>query len=86
MRRLKLVAKHLRAEDWRKTNADGHESLAQCVGRAGLAAGAEGVVAPSASVRGGINLAIFPGNKATGTSVTLHDEAAIAAMLNQGRR
>jgi RES domain-containing protein len=85
LRRLKLVAKHLRAEDWRKINADGHESLTQCIGRAAHSAGAEGLQAPSSSVKGGINLACFPGNKAPGSSLRLHDAAGIAAML-KGRK
>jgi RES domain-containing protein len=85
LRRLKLVAKHLKAEDWRKINADGHESLTQCVGRAAHAVGAEGLLAPSASVKRGINLAYFPRNKTAGSTVRLHDAAAIAAMF-KGRK
>ncbi len=84
LRRLKLVAKHLRAEDWKKINAEGHESLTQCIGRTALAAGAEALITSSASVRGGINLACFPGNKRTGSAVILHDEAAIVSMLKMG--
>jgi RES domain-containing protein len=84
-RRLKLVAKHLVAEDWRKINADGHESLTQCVGRAAHTVGAECVLAPAASVKGGITLAYFPANRGAGSSVVLHDAAAIAVMLG-GRR
>lgn len=86
LRRLKLVAKHLKAEDWRKINADGHESLTQCVGRAAHAAGAEGLHAPSSSIKGGINIAFFPGNKAPGSSVLLHDAAGIEAMLRGRKR
>jgi len=80
-RRLNMVAKHLVAEDWRKINSDGHESLTQCVGRAAHAVGAECVLAPSASVKGGITLAYFPANRDAGSSVVLHDAFAIGVML-----
>jgi RES domain-containing protein len=81
LRRLQLVAKHLRAEDWRKIQSDGHESFTQCIGRAAHSVGAEGLLAPSAGVRGGINLAYFPNNRMPGSTVVLHDETAIRALL-----
>lgn len=85
MKLLNLVARHLKAEDWRKINADGHESLTQCVGRAAHMVKTEGLLAPSASVKGGVNLACFLGNLSSGSSLVLHDEAGIAAML-KGRK
>jgi RES domain-containing protein len=82
--RLGLKARHLQAEDWRKIQAGGRESLTQCIGRAAFSAGAEGLLVRSSAVRKGINLAWFPNRKAAGSSVILHDSAAIDAMLQAG--
>lgn len=86
LKRLNLVARHLKAEDWRKINADGHESLTQCVGRVAHSAGAEGILAPSSCVRGGVNVAYFPRNKCAASTVVLHDAASIQAMLKRRKR
>lgn len=86
LRPLNLVAKHLVAEDWRKINADGHESLTQCVGRAVHAVGAEGLLAASASVQGGTNIVYFPDRRRTGSSVVLCDADGISAMLRGRKR
>lgn len=83
LKRLNLVAKHLKAEDWRKVNADGHESLTQCVGRVAHSVGAEGLLAPSSCVKGGVNVAYFPLNRSAASTVILHDGAGIQAMLKR---
>jgi RES domain-containing protein len=85
LRKLGLKARDLQAEDWRKINGERHESLTQCVGRAACVAGVEALLIPSACVKGGINIACFPGNKAGNSKVFLHDEDGIKAMLS-GRR
>lgn len=86
LRKLGLKARELQAEDWRKINNEMHESLTQCLGRAAGAAGVEALLTPSACVKGGVNIAYFPGNKARGSKVTLHDEGEIKAMLSGRRR
>ena len=55
-----LRLEELLAEDWRKVNDAGHESHSQAFGRAAHDVGAEGLLAPSAQVRSGVNLVYFP--------------------------
>lgn len=81
LKRLKLAGKHLRAEDWRKIQANGLESLTQCIGRAAFVAGVEALLLKSASVKGGINIAYFPENRLPGSTVVLHDETALERMV-----
>lgn len=50
----------LLAEDWHKANDARHESQSQAFGRAAHDLGSEGLLVPSARVRGGINLVYFP--------------------------
>lgn len=50
----------LLAEDWRKVNDAGYESQTQAFGRAAHDVRAEGLLAPSARVRGAVNLVYFP--------------------------
>jgi len=86
LKRLDLVPSHLKAEDWRKIQAAGHESLTQAVGRAAFAAGAEAIIAPSSAVLNGINIAYFPKNKRPGSTVILHDAEVIDSMLRKKRK
>jgi RES domain-containing protein len=85
LRKLGLKARDLQAEDWRKINGERHESLTQCVGRAACVAGVEALLTSSACIKGGVNIAFFPGNKASSSKVFLHDEGGIKAMLS-GRK
>jgi RES domain-containing protein len=50
----------LLAEDWHKVNDANHEAQSQSFGRAAHDMGAEGLLVPSARVRGGVNLVYFP--------------------------
>jgi RES domain-containing protein len=50
----------LMAEDWHKVNYAGFEAQSQAFGRAAHDIGAEGLLVPSARVRGGVNLVYFP--------------------------
>jgi hypothetical protein len=47
--------------------------------------GLEALLPPSACVKGGVNIAFFPSNKASTSKVFLYDEDGIKAMLS-GRR
>jgi len=85
LRKLDLKTRDLQAEDWRKINGERHESLTQCVGRAACAVGLEALLPPSACIKGGVNIAFFPSNKASTSKVFLYDEDGIKAMLS-GRR
>jgi RES domain-containing protein len=60
---LDLEQEELRAEDWRKVQAEGRESLSQCFGRAVFESGANGLLAPSARVPGGVNVVYMPENR-----------------------
>jgi RES domain-containing protein len=48
------------AEDWRKVNYGGSESLGQAFGRAVVDIGAEAMLVPSAEVPKGTNVVLFP--------------------------
>jgi len=85
LRTLGLKVRDLQAEDWRKINGERHENLTQCVGRAAYAAGLEALLTPSAGVKGGVNIAFFPGKRASSSKVFLYDEDGIKAMLS-GRK
>jgi RES domain-containing protein len=45
--------------DWQVENAGGREAVSQAVGRAAARAGFAGLLAPSAAVRGGLNIVVF---------------------------
>ncbi len=60
-RALDLTLAELGAEDWRKLQAAGKESLTQVLGRAAAETGASGLLARSAAVPRGVNVVIFPG-------------------------
>jgi RES domain-containing protein len=68
---LAVSDEELRREDWRKVQEQGFESFTQALGRAVFAAKGEGLVACSARVENGINVAYFPENKAGGSKVRL---------------
>ena len=59
-RALDISLKELAAEDWRKLMAAGKESLTQVLGRAVAEVGGSGLLARSAGVKRGFNVAIFP--------------------------
>jgi len=61
LRYLRLTQKSLRAVDWRAANDRGHEALTQAIGRLAAALDVEGLIVPSAEIRGGRNLVVFPG-------------------------
>lgn len=59
-RPLEVTLTELAAEDWRKLQAAGKESLTQVLGRAVAETGGSGLLARSATVRRGVNVIIFP--------------------------
>ena len=63
LEKLEISDEELRAEDWRKVQGQGIESFTQAVGRAIFAAKGEGLLARSARVENGINVAYFPQNR-----------------------
>ena len=68
---LGVTDEELRREDWRKVQEQGFESFTQALGRAVFTAKGEGLVAHSARVENGTNVAYFPENKARGGKVRL---------------
>jgi len=60
---LDLTDEELRLEDWRKVQSEGRESFSQSFGRAAFESGANGLLARSARVPGGINVVYMPGNR-----------------------
>jgi RES domain-containing protein len=69
LKQLAVTEEELRSEDWRKVQEQGFESLTQALGRAIFAAKGEGLLARSARVESGINVAYFPENKLRGSKV-----------------
>jgi RES domain-containing protein len=57
---LGVSATRMRADDWRKLNRHGAESLTQAIGRAGYESGLEGLMVPACD--GGRNVVWFPDN------------------------
>ena len=72
-RKLSLTLKELGSEDWEVLQEKGFESLGQALGRAAVTAGAEAVIVPSFAHRGGFNVAFFPKNLASKSSVKVHE-------------
>jgi RES domain-containing protein len=68
---LGVTEEELCTEDWRKVQEQGFESLTQALGRAIFAAKGEGLLARSARVESGVNVAYFPKNKSRGSQVRL---------------
>jgi len=60
-RGLKVTLAELAAEDWRKLQAVGRESLTQVFGRVVAEIGGSGLLSRSAAARRGVTVAIFPG-------------------------
>jgi hypothetical protein len=73
----------LLAEDWRKVNDAGHEALSQALDRAMRAAGAEGLLAPSARVPDGINVVYFPDSLAASSKVAILGEEELKRRLKK---
>jgi RES domain-containing protein len=71
LKSLKVTEEELRTEDWHKVQEQGFESLTQALGRAVFAAKGEGLLARSARVESGVNVAYFPKNKSRGSQVRL---------------
>lgn len=76
-----VSAEELAAEDWRKLNQAGEESLSQAAGRAAWGLGFEGVLALSARDRRGRTLVLFPGNLRAGSSALISGESELNAWL-----
>ena len=55
-----LALADMLAEAWRELNTAGDESFGQALGRAAHALDAEAIVVPSAQVKGGVNIVVFP--------------------------
>lgn len=72
---------HAQAEliacDWESEQLSGCEALTQALGRAALETYAEGLIVPSARLKGGINIVVFPSNLKSGSTIAAHDEASI---------
>jgi len=73
----------LLAEDWRQINDAGHESQSQAFGRATHDVGAEALLAPSARVRGGVNLTYFPESVVSSSGIEILGEDELARWLKK---
>lgn len=69
------------AEDWETLNGRGLESLSQALGRAAFALGCEAMLAPSARLKRGRNLVVFPENLASSNRFTIAHEKKLKDWL-----
>ena len=69
------------AEDWRKMNDRGRESLSQVFGRAAHDVGAEALLVPSARVPTGRNLVYFPESLRPGSKIEIMGESELNRWL-----
>jgi len=81
--RMGVTLRELLGEDWRKVNDAGKESLSQALARAAHAAGAEGMLVPSAAVGGASNLVIFVGNVLPESVVQIENQAELDRWLKK---
>jgi filamentous hemagglutinin len=72
-RRLGLTVARIRGP-WRPAQHAGQEALTQAVGRLAREHGFQGLLAPSAARRRGVNLVLFPDRLGTHDLVAVHDE------------
>jgi RES domain-containing protein len=68
---LRVSAQRMLSEPWREEQAAGREALTQALGRLAHELGLEGILVPSAARRGGMNLILFPGNLAGGSTLEI---------------
>jgi RES domain-containing protein len=71
--RLRVSEQRMLEVDWRSDMAAGREPITQRLGRAGHAAGLEGLFVRSAADRRGMNLLIFPDNLRMSSRVEILD-------------
>ena len=74
---LGLTSADLTTCDWKAEQDANREALTQAVARAAFEQMAEGLVAPSARLAGGINIVLFPSHRRDGSGVLVRDEADI---------
>ena len=75
-RLLGVSERRLLDEPWREMQKKGREALTQAVGRLAYEADWEGLLAPSAARKGGVNLVLFPANlKAPGSWLRIVNKA-----------
>lgn len=77
-RALGVTLEELDAEDWRKVQQQGFESISQALGRAAAACSASGLLVSSAAVPQGTNLVVFPGNRNADRLKVVEEEKLLA--------
>jgi len=77
LKALSLKKTDLTTCDWDAAQTAGDEALTQAVGRAAFETLAEGLIAPSARLKGGRNIVVFPTHLKPGSSITARDESKI---------
>jgi RES domain-containing protein len=63
--------------DWLADQVADREALTQALGRAAFETEAEGLIVPSARLKGGVNIVVFPAHLRTGSTIMAHDEHQI---------
>ena len=83
LRQMRLTQKSLRAVDWRAANDGGQEALTQAVGRLAAALELEGLVVPSAGIRGGRNIVVFPRLLMAGSRIRARGLEKLGGLFSQ---
>lgn len=76
-----LTVERMLEEDWEGLNDRGEESLSQVLGRAAFDLGCEAILTPSARVRRGRNLVVFPENLAPESRFEIAHEVVLKRWL-----
>jgi RES domain-containing protein len=73
---IRVSERRMIGEPWREKQQAGEEALTQALGRLAHELDWEGLLAPSAASRGGVNLIVFPGNlrKTSGLEIVNVDQ------------
>jgi len=68
-------------QDWRKIQDQGQEGFTQALGRAVFENGGEGLLAPSARVRSGVNVVYFPENKREASLARVYESEKLDQLI-----
>lgn len=71
-RALGVTTRRMVNTNWQRLQERGEEALTQCLGRLAWEASLEGILVPSAPVKGATNIVLFPNRRRKGSSWKIH--------------
>lgn len=69
---LGITTRRMISTPWQRQQERGDEALTQCLGRLAWEASLEGILVPSARVKGATNIVLFPNRRRKGSSWKIH--------------